>query len=144
MTDDVAGWTRMLQSPQVSQGKKIRPTRIDDVIRGDMYLEALLAWRLNWGGWEVHHASPPADPLRYRDTDGVLLTHAFNRAYTVGSEKTFAAFRSPAGLAMVRHYPLNENMMFDATYERTSMGHSCRHNNIAVNIEFGVLRSKTI
>lgn len=114
VTDDVPSWTRMLESPQVSRGEEIRPIPIDDVIRGDMYLEALLAWRLNWGGWEVHHASPPADPQRYRDTDGVLLTHAFNRAYTVGSPKTFDTFRSPAGLAVVRHYPLNENMMFDA------------------------------
>ena len=114
VTDDVAGWTRMLESPQVSQDKEIHPTLIDDVIRGDMYLEALHAWRLNWGGWEVHHSSPPSDPERYANTDGVLLTHSFNRAYTVGSPKTFDAFRSPAGLAVVRHYPLNANMMFDA------------------------------
>jgi hypothetical protein len=114
VTDDVAGWKRTLQSPRVSQDKEIHPLSIDDVIRDDMYLEALLAWRLNWGGWEVHHSTPPADPHRYAGTDGVLLTHAFNRAYTVASPKTFDAFRSPAGLAVVRHYPLNENMMFDA------------------------------
>jgi hypothetical protein len=113
VTDDVAGWNEILKRPEVSQGKEIHPIGIDDVIGGDMYLEALLAPSLNWGGWEVHHANPGADPQRYKEVDGVLLTHAFNRAYTVGSAKTFEAFRGPAGLAIVRHYPLNENMMFD-------------------------------
>jgi hypothetical protein len=41
------------------------------------------------------------------------MTHCFNRAYTVASPKTFDAFRGAAGLAIVRHYSLNENMMFN-------------------------------
>ena len=48
------------------------------------------------------------------------MTHCFNRAYTVASPATFDAFRAPAGLAMVRHYALNENMMFDKTTRRRS------------------------
>jgi hypothetical protein len=32
----------------------------------------------------------------------------------VASPATFDAFRGPSGLALVRHYSLNENMMFDA------------------------------
>lgn len=43
----------------------------------------------------------------------MLLTHAFNRAYTVALPATFDAFRGPAGLALMRHYTLNEDMMFD-------------------------------
>jgi hypothetical protein len=42
------------------------------------------------------------------------MTHCFNRRYTVASPATFDAFRSASGLALVRHYSLNENMMFDA------------------------------
>jgi hypothetical protein len=113
VTDDVAGWKERLRNPAISLNKEIHPISIDQVIREDLYLEALLAPPLNWGNWEVHHASPPADPKRYKDTPGVLLTHCFNRAYTVGSPATFEAFRGPAGLAIVRHYSLNENMMFD-------------------------------
>ncbi|MBN2473688.1 MAG: hypothetical protein JXB62_03695 [Pirellulales bacterium] len=113
VTDDVEAWNRMLQRPEVSQGQEIRPLHIDEVIRNDMYLQALLHAPLNWGGWEVHHASPPADPDRYRETDGILMTHGFGRAYTVGSPKTFDRFRGPAGLAVVRHYALNENMTYD-------------------------------
>jgi hypothetical protein len=86
---------------------------VERVVREDLYLEALQSPPLNWGNWEVHHANPPADPARYRDTPGVLLTHCFNRSYTVASPRTFETFRGPGGLALVRHYSLNENMMFD-------------------------------
>ena len=62
----------------------------------------------------AHLDSRPADdPQNYKDVDGVLFSHAFNRNYTVASPRTFEAFRSLAGLAVIRHYPLNENMMFD-------------------------------
>jgi hypothetical protein len=37
------------------------------------------------GTGKMHHANPPADPARYRDTPGVLMTHCFNRLYTVSS-----------------------------------------------------------
>ena len=67
---------------------------------------------MDWGGWEVSHASPAADPSRYQQTEGVLLSHGFNRAYTVGLSATFELFRGPSGLAVVRHHALNEDMMF--------------------------------
>ena len=80
--------------------------------RGE-YLKGLTSPGLNWGSWEVHHARPADDPMNYKKVDGVVLSHAFNRLYTVGSQKTLELFRAPAGLALVRHYSLNENMMFD-------------------------------
>ncbi len=114
VTDDVAFWQPILSEPAHVQGdKKITPLTIDEVVKKDMYLEGLLSPPLNWGGWEWHHANPPPDPKRYKDTPGVLMTHAFNRVYTVSSPKTFETFRAPSGLAIVRHYSLNENMMFD-------------------------------
>jgi len=113
VTDDVARWTEILKRSGVAENEKLQPIGLDSVVRGDKYLEALLAPRLNWGGWEVDHSGPPSDPIRYQQTDGLLMTHCFNRAYTVGSPKTFEQFRGPAGLAIVRHHSLNENMMFD-------------------------------
>ena len=83
------------------------------MVQENLYLEARQAAPLNWGNWDVPHASPPADPSRYADTPGVLMTHGFNRAYTVASPKTFATFRGPSGLALIRHYALNEHMDFD-------------------------------
>ena len=84
------------------------------VAEQDLYLNGLLAPGANWGGWEVHHANPADDPQNYKGVEGVLLSHAFNRLFTVNSPKTLEQFRGPAGLALVRHYTLNENMMFDA------------------------------
>lgn len=114
VADDVAAWKPILARPEhIKDNRPYVPLPLDRVVKENLYLEALQAAPLNWGNWEVHHASPPADPARYRDTPGVMLTHCFNRRYTVASPKTLAAFRGPTGLAIVRHYALNENMIND-------------------------------
>jgi hypothetical protein len=84
------------------------------VAEKDIYLKALLSPGANWGSWEIQHSSPADDPATYKPVEGVLLTHPFNRLFTVSSPKTLELYRAPAGLALVRHYTLNENMMFDA------------------------------
>jgi hypothetical protein len=87
----------------------------EQVAEKDIYLKALLSPGANWGSWEIQHSSPADDPATYKSVEGVLLSHAFNRLYTVSSPKTLELYREPAGLALVRHYTLNENMMFDAS-----------------------------
>lgn len=87
----------------------------DEVAEQGLYLKALLAPGANWGGWEIHHANPADDPATYPSVEGVLLSHPFNRLYTVASAKTFDLYRMPTGLALMRHYALNENMMSDAS-----------------------------
>jgi hypothetical protein len=120
VTDDVTTWQRVLSAPEhIIDQKRMVAMAEETVVEKDLYLEALQAAQLNWGDWEVPHANPPADPQRYHDTPGVLLTHGFNRRYTVASPKTFAAFRGASGLAIVRHYALNEDMMFDAREQPT-------------------------
>lgn len=114
VTDDPAFWQPIVNQPAHIQGdKKITLVAVGDVLKNDMYLEGLLSPPLNWGDWEWNHANPPPDPAGYKNTPGILMTHAFNRNYTVGSPKTFDTFRGPSGLALIRHYTLNENMMFD-------------------------------
>jgi hypothetical protein len=54
---------------------------------------------------------PRHDPENYKDVEGVLPTFGFNRAYTVGDSEALEAFETLSGMAMVRHYSLNENMM---------------------------------
>jgi hypothetical protein len=97
---------------------------VDEVVRDNWYGQALLSPAGTWGGWEWQHASPAADPQNYKDVDGVLMTHAFNRLYTVSSPQTFEAFRGPAGLAVLRHYTLNENMMFGPD-DKPKLGYFC-------------------
>ncbi len=113
VTDDPAFWGPLLREPLFMRGDQpIEPLPLAEVVAKDLYLEALLAAPLSWGGWENHHASPPPDPHRYQEIPAVLMSHCFNRVYTVSSPRTFDAFRTPTGLAIVRHYTLNENMMF--------------------------------
>jgi hypothetical protein len=114
VTDRPDFWRPILaRAEHRNEDRTFVPVGVEDVVDGDQFLEALLAESLNWGDWEVNHANPPSDPQRYKDTEGVLMTHCFNRAYTVASPATFDAFRGPSGLAAVRHYSLNENMLFD-------------------------------
>ncbi len=115
VTDRPELWRPILTQPEHSTGDRgaIKPLTVPQVVDTDMYLQALTSPGLTWGDWEVQHARPADDPLRYHDTPGVLLTHAFNRNYTVASPKTFDAYRTSSGLAIVRHYSLNEHMMFD-------------------------------
>jgi hypothetical protein len=117
VTDDVRYWQNLL-----ARESEVKALPLQDIVQQNRYLDALLAPRPDWGGWEVGHSSPPADPQRYRDTEGVLLTHCINRCYTVESASTFDAFRGPSGLAVVRHYALNEDMMFDQN-DRPKVGY---------------------
>ncbi len=115
VTDDIAFWQPILDEPVHSPDqKKTKALTVSEVVKTDLYLDALLSPRSSWGGWELAHANPESDPQRYKQTQGIMMTHAFNRMYTVASPKTFDTFRGADGrLAIVRHYSLNENMMFD-------------------------------
>jgi hypothetical protein len=115
VTDRPDAWNPVLAREEHKPGNDrqwtvLTPKQVSE--RGD-YLKGLTSPGLNWGSWEVHHARPADDPMTYKKVEGVMLSHAFNRLYTVSSPKTLEFFRAPAGLAVVRHYGLNENMMFD-------------------------------
>lgn len=107
VTDDPEGWAAALGADE--QLRSVKPRSWDETVATGAYLQTLLAPPLTWGGWEWQHSLPQADPQRYRETDGVLLTYPFNRLYTVSSAPALEAFRTPAGLAAVHHYGLNEN-----------------------------------
>ena len=79
-----------------------------DVLSQELSSKTQLKMRGTWGGWEWNHASPHSDPYNYQDTEGVLMTYAFNRLYTVSNPKDLDAFQSKSGLSMIRHYVLNE------------------------------------
>jgi hypothetical protein len=114
VTDSPAAWSPVLaREEHYARNAPMGLFTPRDVTEQGLYLQGLLAAGLPWGGWENHHANPADDPDTYRDVPGVMLSHAFNRSYTVADPGTMERFRSPAGLTLVRHYTLNENMMFD-------------------------------
>jgi len=115
VTDRPDLWKTLLERPEHATESRgpIVPLTVQQVVEDDLYLKALTSPGLNWGDWEIQHSRPADDVQHYKNSAGVLLTHAFNRNYTVASPRTFDAYRTARGLAIVRHYALNENMMFD-------------------------------
>ncbi|MDA3874981.1 MAG: hypothetical protein PF795_13615 [Kiritimatiellae bacterium] len=103
VAEDPAAWTQVdLKNP---------PAPLDRAIDERWSFEGQTQPRGTWGQWEWHHAVPRHDPENYKDVEGVLPTFGFNRAYTVGDSEALEAFETLSGMAMVRHYSLNENMM---------------------------------
>jgi len=115
VTDSPAVWAPILKQKvhQPGHNRSWETLTPQQVISQGLYLKGLLSPGLNWGGYEVNHARPGDDPLHYKDVEGVMLSHAFNRSYTTLSPETLDTYRTPAGLTIVRHFSLNENMMFD-------------------------------
>ncbi|HUT35452.1 MAG TPA: hypothetical protein VNE39_18330 [Planctomycetota bacterium] len=109
VTDDFPTWEKILTDE--SHYKFVKPYAFDDVVSKNMHARGLATFHENWAKWEMSHASPPNDPQTYKDADGVLLTYTCNRLYTVSSPKAFDDYRTKSGLAIVRHYSLNENEM---------------------------------
>ncbi len=114
VTDTPDAWTAvLLQAEHRVKDRAMEIVTPTQVVERGLYRTGLTAAGLNWGEWEVQHAQPADDPETYRSVDGVMLAHAFNRSYTVLDPRTMDLYRSPAGLTLVRHYALNENMMYD-------------------------------
>ena len=100
-------------TPWLNLGKSV--TSLDRALSEDRHFNALRLPRSTWGGWEWEHSDPWNDPQNYTaDTKGAL-TYSFNHAYTVGRPTALNAFRSGAGLAMVRHFALNEDTMTEGS-----------------------------
>jgi hypothetical protein len=100
VAEDPAGW-----APAGIPALSLR-----EALEQHRQLVALTSPTPTWAQWEWQHAVPEYDPKRYQGNEGVLPTFSFNRAYTVGDASALEAFRTKSGLAMVRHYTLNENM----------------------------------
>ncbi len=124
VADDVESWQQLFANSNIERDTRTKVVTPQEVAEQGLYMKSLLNAPANWGGWELDHANPPADPHRYRDATGIMLTHPFNRLYTVLSPETLSAFRGPAGLAIIRHYSLNENMMFDKN-DKPKLGYFC-------------------
>ncbi len=107
VTNDVQGWARVIEERSLD----VRPVAFDRVVGERMHLDAQLLPHPTWGQWEWEHSVPRPDPDNYQDTPGIVHSYTFNRLYTVSDAESFDAFRTPAGLGIVRHYGLNENEM---------------------------------
>lgn len=115
VTDVPQLWESIVSQPlhQTKDGKSMDILTPGEVAQKQMYLNALLSPGGDWGGYEIRHSRPANDPLNYHNAPGLMLSYPFNRYYTVNSARSLDAFRSPAGLTLLRHFSLNENMLYD-------------------------------
>lgn len=84
-----------------------------EVVERHLGWAALTGEHPTWGGWEWQHAVPSLDPGNYTAAHGLFPTMAFNRQFSVSDRSALRGFTTADGLAMIRHYPLNENCFGD-------------------------------
>jgi len=121
VTDDPDGWHQRLTA---LGGNYVwwRSWDIDQVVADDDHLMAITEQRANTGSQnEWGHSTPAADPQNYANTGGVFQSFDINRKYTVASANAFAQFDGPGGVAVVRHYTLNEDMLSTTGNPETDM-----------------------
>ncbi len=115
-TDDVAGWSTVNTSGAPFQWR-YNPVAWTDFVADRRYARALTEMTgaqgiaesmLSYAG-EFLHSAPPADPEAYQSLEGVQLTMPFSRQFSVVDGALMQRFRTRSGLAMVRHFPLNED-----------------------------------
>ena len=103
VTDDVSTWAWYTAGP-MSYGQAVSSA---------LHLNAMKLPAYNWSTWEWPHSIPRGDGLNYQDNEGVMMEYVFNKLYTVADPAWFDEYRTQSGLACIRHYCLNENMMTD-------------------------------
>jgi hypothetical protein len=111
--DDATAWNQIHAQPGPWQWR-FPPADWSTYVSEGKFAEMTLrmtppsASNLATAGEEPDHSAPPADPSRYKDVDDIYMTMPFSRLFTVSSAAQLDTFRSRSGLALVRHFNLNE------------------------------------
>ena len=90
------------------------PKTCDEAVTNELHLTAMQTPVPTWGGYEWHHSIPRGDPWNYSNDDDVMMEYVFNKLYTVPEPDWLDEYRSNSGLAVTRHYCLNEDCMTDS------------------------------
>ena len=112
VSDRSETWDAILKAPPFAGDQKFqffRSLSLERVVQGNLYGRGLLLPRTTWGPWEWQHGCPWPDPANYSGSDKVMMSYTFNRLYTIAAPAGMEPFRTARGLAMIRHYNLNED-----------------------------------
>ncbi len=107
VSDDPERWSAITKDLQ-KQGVWWFSKSYDECVANEEYLKSMKTPRKSWGNDEWSNSAPEADPQNYVGADGVMLTHPIHRMYSM-TKKSLDEFRTKSGLAVIRHYCLNEN-----------------------------------
>jgi len=110
VTDDPGWWENFLKSVNDDFYKKhLAPTSYQTVLDDHLYSAALRWQHPVQGEREEFHAAPVADPARYKNIEGIMMTYPIGRIFAASNAAAMDDFRAPSGLTVVRHYSLNED-----------------------------------
>ncbi|QSQ17741.1 hypothetical protein [Myxococcus landrumensis] len=123
VTDDPAAWASVDERGCCAPGDtsdrcckyRYPPAGFSAFVQSGTYRKALTSdvlpptEQLNRSWGEPFNSFPPADPDRYSSAEGVSVTYPFNRLFSVAEGALLNRFRTASGLAMVHHFPLNED-----------------------------------
>ena len=115
VTDDVPWWDAYARTLTDSWYRwKWVPTSYEEVLAKGWWARSLTLRRpindtANWGHAETYHSAPGADPERYLDAPGVMMTYPIGRQFAVSAPEPIGTYRAASGLTVVHHFALNEN-----------------------------------
>ncbi len=110
LTDDPAWWDAFAVSMQDPWWRwHLNPSIFSQAVEENWFGKALHARRpINETAEEFFHSAPHADPQTYQNRAGIFMTFPIGRLFAVSNPETILPFRTPSGLSVIRHYPLNE------------------------------------
>ena len=115
VTDDVPWWDAFAKTQTDGWYRwNWVPTSMDEVVTNGWWGRTLALRRsindpANWGHSETYHSAPGADPERYLQTPGVMMTYPIGRQFAVAGPEPIFTFKAGSGLTVVHHFTLNEN-----------------------------------
>ncbi|CAN5254907.1 hypothetical protein BH09MYX1_BH09MYX1_51740 [soil metagenome] len=110
--DDMAGWKTV--NATLPWQYRFNPTDWSQFVSDGKYPEMITrmtpptAQSLAAKAAENDHSAPPADPQDFKNDDDVYMAMPFSRLFTTSSAAGLDQFKSKSGLAIVRHFNLNE------------------------------------
>nr|MBA3684163.1 hypothetical protein [Planctomycetota bacterium] len=118
-------WRALINSPEHNRWRPVMT--LAEATADTRYYNRVTGPTPNMGGWEWQHGVPAPDPANYASLDAIAMTYPYNRRYTVSVASGMNAFRTTNGLAMIRHFPLNE----DTIPAASGLGYACADMELA-------------
>lgn len=112
LTDDPKFWKELLSKPPFEK-KDARCVSIAESQAKHLYLRQRRRAAETYKDYEWQYACPGDDPETYNTKTNVFLAMPINRMFSVTDPDAFKAYVNRDGVnTVIRHYPLNENMVY--------------------------------
>lgn len=112
LTDDPKFWKEILTKAPFNE-KEPKFVSVKESVTKHLYLKQRRKAADTYKDYEWHYACPGDDPETYNTKTNVFLAMPINRMFSVSDPDAFKAYVNNDGVnTVIRHYPLNENMVY--------------------------------